>query len=67
MLEETRREQLNYLAKVTKIQKQLEAVKKKGDQSKYQSLESEVLAVSEIHHLEGSQAGGVSSYRPEGP
>ncbi len=47
MLEETRKEQFNYLAKVTKIQKQLEAVKKRGDQSKYQSLESEVQAVSD--------------------
>lgn len=46
MLEEIKKEQLNYFAKVTKIQKQLEAAKKKGDQSKYQNLESEVSAVS---------------------
>ena len=46
MLEETRKEQLNYLTRVTKIQRQLEAAKKKGDQGKYQRLEGEVSAVS---------------------
>ena len=46
MLEETRKEQINYLSKITKVQKQLEVAKKKGDQSKYQNLENEVSAVS---------------------
>lgn len=46
MVEETKREQQNYLNKVTKLQKQLEATKKKGDQPKVQLLEADVLAVS---------------------
>lgn len=46
MVEETKREQQNYLNKVTKLQKQLEATKKKGDQPKVQLLEADVQAVS---------------------
>lgn len=46
ILEETKKEHQNYLAKITKLQKQLEAARKKGDQAKVHSLENETSAVS---------------------
>ena len=46
ILEETRKEEQNYLVKITKLQKQLDSAMKKGDQGKIQSLENDVSAVS---------------------
>lgn len=46
ILEETRKEQQNFSAKVAKIEKQLETAKKRGDQTKLQNLDSEASVVS---------------------
>ena len=51
IVEETKKEQLNYLTKVTKLNKQLEGAKKKGDSSKINCLEQEASVVSFKHFL----------------
>lgn len=45
ILEETKKEQQNYLAKLTKLQKQLEAARKRADLTKLQNLDNETSAV----------------------
>ena len=45
MVEETKKEQHTYQVKITKLQKQLELARKKGDHWKVQSLEVEVTSV----------------------
>lgn len=57
-MEETRKEQQNYLVRVTKIEKQLEQARSGGDTAKIELLESDMTAVSELPTWAGGSWSG---------